>query len=320
MASGIAVALIGTPLLLMVAASSGFLADHSGTITPAVRLDGHVHGYHIALIASAVAFALALATVALLIKKRTRTDVPPTPSSTSADPNHLGGREPFMSTDSDSAAFWENHYSRLDEQWGTKPNAVLEELVTTLAPEAGTALDLGCGHGGDAIWLAVRGWDVTAVDVAPTALQRVATGAHANGVAERVHPARHDLAHDFPAGRFDLVNASYFHTPLDIPRAKVLRRAAAAVADGGLLIIVEHASVAPWSWQAGEDVHFPRPEEVLASLELDDARWTAERCHAPQRTATGPQGQTAMVTDNVLALRRTPEGASDTGDPSVTWP
>ncbi|MER5436252.1 methyltransferase domain-containing protein [Streptomyces sp. NPDC002588] len=208
-----------------------------------------------------------------------------------------------MSTGSDSAVFWENHYSRLDEQWGTKPNAVLEELVTTLARTPGTALDLGCGHGGDAIWLATRGWDVTAVDIAPTALQRVAAGARAGGVAERVHPARHDLAHDFPAGRFDLVNAGYFHTPLDIPREKVLRRAAAAVAPGGLLIIVEHASVAPWSWQAGEDVHFPRPEEVLASLELDGS-WTTERCHAPERTATGPQGRTATVTDNVLALRR----------------
>ncbi|GAA2349531.1 SAM-dependent methyltransferase [Streptomyces violaceusniger] len=208
-----------------------------------------------------------------------------------------------MSTGSDSAAFWENHYSRLDEQWGTRPNAVLEDLVTALAPTPGTALDLGCGHGGDAIWLATRGWDVTAVDVSATALRRVATGARTSGVAERVHPARHDLAHDFPEGRFDLVNASYFHTPLEISREKVLRRAAAAVATGGLLIIVEHASVAPWSWQTGEDVRFPRPDEVLASLELDDS-WTAERCHAPQRTATGPQGQTATVSENVLALRR----------------
>ncbi|MFI6937257.1 hypothetical protein [Streptomyces sp. NPDC050287] len=80
-------------------------------------------------------------------------------------------------------------------------------------------------------------------------------------------------------------------------------RAAAAVAPGGLLIIVEHASIAPWSWQAGKDVHLPRPDEVRASLKLDDS-WTAERCHAPQRTPTGPEGQQATVTDNVLALHR----------------
>ncbi|MFG3065420.1 class I SAM-dependent methyltransferase [Streptomyces sp. NPDC048231] len=209
-----------------------------------------------------------------------------------------------MTTGSDSAAFWEKHYAALDDQWGMKPNAVFAYLVTTLAPTPGTALDLGCGHGGDTIWLATRGWDVTAVDVSPTALQRVATGARAGGVSNRVHPARRDLAHDFPEGRFDLVNASYFHAPLDIPRTKVLRRAAAAVTPGGLLIIVEHASIAPWSWQTGNDVHFPHPDEILASLELDDS-WTPERCHAPQRTATGPAGQRATVTDNVLTLRRT---------------
>ncbi|MFF3815592.1 class I SAM-dependent methyltransferase [Streptomyces bluensis] len=210
-----------------------------------------------------------------------------------------------MTNDSKSATFWENHYSRLDNQWGTRPNAVLKDLVPALTSTPGTALDLGCGHGGDALWLAAHGWDVTAVDVAQTALDRVAAGARTTGVSDRVHPARHDLAESFPEGQFDLVSASYFHTPVDIPRALVLHRAAQAVAPGGLLIVVEHASLAPWSWQAGQDVRFPTPAESLASLRLGDG-WHTERCHAPQRTATGPQGQTATVTDNVLALRRTP--------------
>ena len=83
----------------------------------------------------------------------------------------------------------------------------------------------------------------------------------------------------------------------------MLRRAARAVKPNGLLIIVEHASVAPWSWQAGQDVRFPAPQEVLASLELD-AGWRVERCDAPQRTATGPQKQTATVTENVIVVRR----------------
>ncbi|MBB1242521.1 class I SAM-dependent methyltransferase [Streptomyces durbertensis] len=211
-----------------------------------------------------------------------------------------------MRTHTDSTTFWENHYSGLDARLGTKPNAVLEDVLATLAPTPGTALDLGCGHGGDALWLAAHGWDVTAVDVSRTALDRVAEGARDRGVADRVHPARHDLAETFPTGRFDLVSAAYFHTPLDIPRTRVLRRAAESVADSGLLVIVEHASVAPWSWQTGEDVRFPTPEQVLASLELEDDGWHVERCHAPQRVATGPQGQTATVTDNILALRRTP--------------
>ncbi|MGQ4350939.1 class I SAM-dependent methyltransferase, partial [Streptomyces sp. SAS_275] len=80
----------------------------------------------------------------------------------------------------DSAAFWEKHYAGMDAQWGTRPNVVLTDLLGDLAPEPGTALDLGCGHGGDALWLAGLGWHVTAVDVSQTALDRVAAGAAAD--------------------------------------------------------------------------------------------------------------------------------------------
>lgn len=211
--------------------------------------------------------------------------------------------DPGTTADTDSATFWEKHYARMDAAWGTKPNVMLKELVTAFAPTPGTALDLGCGHGGDAIWLAGRGWDVTAVDVSQTALDRVAEGAWAVSVAGRVHPVRHDLASTFPSGDFDLVCATYFHTPLDFPRTEVLRRAARAVRPNGLLVIIEHASVAPWSWQAGQDVRFPTPEEVLASLRLDEG-WRVERCDSPQRTAVHPQGQTATVTENVIVVRR----------------
>ncbi|MFD9093195.1 class I SAM-dependent methyltransferase [Streptomyces collinus] len=203
----------------------------------------------------------------------------------------------------DSVSFWEKHYAGMDVRWGTKPNIVLTGLIADLAPTPGTAMDLGCGHGGDALWLAARGWDVTAVDVSRTALDRVAANAAAADVADRVHTRRHDLAATFPDGTYDLVTATYFHTPVTLSREDVLRRAAGAVAPGGLLIVIEHASVAPWSWQAGQDIRFPAPAEVIASLRLN-SEWRVERGHAPQRTATGPGGRTATVTDNIIAVRR----------------
>lgn len=208
-----------------------------------------------------------------------------------------------MNSADESAVFWEKHYAGMDARWGTRPNTVLTTLLADLAPAPGTALDLGCGHGGDALWLAAQGWDVTAVDVSRTALDRVAAGAAANGVTDRVHPRWHDLAETFPDGSWDLVTATYFHTPVDLSREHILRRAARAVAPGGLLIVIEHASTAPWSWQAGEDIRHPTPDEVVASLQLDRT-WHTARADAPRRTATGPGGRTATVTDNVIAVRR----------------
>lgn len=207
-----------------------------------------------------------------------------------------------MDEHSPSAEFWENHYRAADPAWGTRPNVVLVDVLTELGPVPGRALDLGCGHGGDALWLAARGWQVVAVDVAGAALQRVAAAAESAGIADRVTTARHDLSRSFPDGTFDLVSACYFHSPIEIERATVFRRAAAALAPGGLLAVVDHASVAPWSWTDPGHV-FPTPEETLKSLELD-ARWQVERLGAPERTAVGPEGRTAVVTDNVIVVRR----------------
>lgn len=202
---------------------------------------------------------------------------------------------------SESQEFWD-HYARMDPTWGTRPNVVVAQLVEEFATRPGRALDLGCGHGGDALWLAGRGWQVTAADVAQTALDRVQAGAQALGVAERIRPAQHDLSRDLPPGEYDLVSAAYLHTPVDIDRNAVISRAAELVAPGGFLFVIDHASTPPWSWNAGKDVTFPTPHETLTAFGLGS--WTVERCAQDERIATGPSGESATVTDNVIVLRR----------------
>lgn len=202
----------------------------------------------------------------------------------------------------DGATFWEAHYRARTAPSGGRPSAALVRLSADRTP--GKALDLGCARGDDAIWLARQGWHATGVDVSETALA-VARGAAAEaGMGDRTAFARHDLSTSFPEGRFDLVAALFLHSPATFPRAQVLRRAAEAVAPGGLLLVATHASVAPWSW-ADPNTAFPSPEEALAELALDLAAWTRVFVGAPEREATGPDGQIAIGTDNILALERT---------------
>ena len=196
--------------------------------------------------------------------------------------------------DVEAEQFWEDRYHQRGRVWSGRPNPVLVDVVGSLRP--GRALDLGCGEGGDAIWLAQQGWRVTAVDVSATALDRAAEDAATAGVADRIDFQRHDLALTFPSGAFELVSAQYLHSPIEFPRVHVLQQAASAVTPGGLLLIVDHASTSPGSWAY--------PEETLALLELSHDEWHTERLEAREREAARPNGQRVTVTDNVIALRR----------------
>jgi SAM-dependent methyltransferase len=209
-----------------------------------------------------------------------------------SDEHHAEHRE--GRGDVEAERFWEDRYRRRGPVWSGRPNPVLVDVVGSLRP--GTALDLGCGEGGDAIWLARQGWRVTAVDLSTTALDRAATDAATSGVADRIDFQQHDLALTFPSGAFGLVSAQYLHSPIEFPRVHILQEAASAVTPGGLLLIVDHASVSPCSWAD--------PEETLAPLELSPDEWHTERLEAREREATGPNGQRATVTDNVIAVRR----------------
>ena len=199
--------------------------------------------------------------------------------------------------------FWEFHYASRPPR-AERVNPLLAETAEDLRP--GVALDLGCGTGGDTIWLARRGWQVTAVDISATAVDRVRERSRELDLGDRVTAEPHDLARTFPGGEFDLVSAQYLHTPFTLPRSSVLRTAAHALRSGGRLLIVDHGSTAPWSWNSDPDTRYPTPIESLAELDLDPDRWPVVRADTPRRRATGPAGETATVTDHVLLICRHP--------------
>lgn len=204
---------------------------------------------------------------------------------------------------SQALTFWDDVHAARPPATEPRPNALLTETVADLPP--GDVLDLGAGQGGDALWLARRGWYVTALDVSAVAVERLTGLAHSHGLADRITAERHDLRDSFPHGTFDLVCAHYLHTPLDLDRAAVLRTAAHALRLTGRLLVVDHGSTAPWSWDQDPDLRYPTPWQVAAELDLDPAAWTLERAATPRRTATGPDGRVAEVVDHVLIVRRT---------------
>ncbi|MFJ6213877.1 class I SAM-dependent methyltransferase [Streptomyces sp. NPDC092296] len=202
-----------------------------------------------------------------------------------------------------TAGFWDARYARSDRIWSGEPNTTLIRETADLTP--GTALDLGCGEGADAVWLAGRGWRVTATDVSRVALDRAAGHAAAAGVADRIDWQRHDLAESFPAGAFDLVSAHFLHSP-GIPREQILRTAAAAVAPGGVLLVVGHAGPPPWEHGPEQEVDLPTPLELLAALDLPRDRWEVLVSEEHERIQQGPDGKPATRVDNTLGLRRLP--------------
>jgi SAM-dependent methyltransferase len=103
---------------------------------------------------------------------------------------------------------------------------------------AGRALDLACGEGRNAIWLAQQGWDVTAVDFASVAIDRARTRAEHAGV-EVAFAVADVLTYDMAAASFDLVVLCFLQLP-DHERRPVWKRAAAAVAPDGTLLVIGH--------------------------------------------------------------------------------
>ncbi len=197
---------------------------------------------------------------------------------------------------------WDARYAESERIWSGNPNPRLVEHVTELPP--GDALDVGCGEGADAVWLAIEGWQVTALDVSQVAIDRAAAHAREAGVADRVSVLRHDLMSDAPLpGDYDLVSMQFMH-PLPELFDAVHRRAGAAVRPGGTLLVVAHH---PHDIESGvrephgPDLLFP-PDRVVEALDSDD--WDIRVAAAPSREQV-IDGTPVTVTDSVVvAVRR----------------
>jgi SAM-dependent methyltransferase len=194
-------------------------------------------------------------------------------------------------------------YRATPAKWSGRPNRQLVTEAGDLPP--GTALDAGCGEGGDALWLAERGWRVTAVDFSPVALERAAARAAERGLADRIGWRREDLDVWTPPERsFDLVTAHYLHATWT-DRSQMFMRLAAAVAPGGTLLVVGHQHGGEW----GHGQHHAHDPGALYTAEdvaavLDPAEWSDVAIETRDRDpeAAGRTGN--PVPDTVLVARR----------------
>jgi len=215
----------------------------------------------------------------------------------------------------DAASAWDERYRSKARLWSGKPNPQLVREARGLRP--GKALELGCGEGADAIWLAQQGWSVTAVDVSSVALARARSHELAELARESVHASngtlesritwqQADLTQWHPGNSYDLVTSQFLHSQ-ELDWRVPLRAAASAVKAGGTLLVVGHHPdrLPPW----GNDHHqhldmFYTGDQLVQELGLDQPGWQVEVLTSRERPVTGPEGQEATIADVVLRATR----------------
>ncbi|WP_407562785.1 class I SAM-dependent methyltransferase [Streptomyces sp. 184] len=201
---------------------------------------------------------------------------------------------------------WDERYAAKDLVWGGEPNGWVAREVAEITP--GRALDLAAGEGRNALWLAARGWRVTAVDFSRVALERGRRRAAelAPQAAERIRWVRTDLlAYEPQEASYELVVVAYLQLPGE-ERSLVLRRAATALAAGGELLVVGHdaANLTDGTGGPQEARVLFTAQDVLADLAdapLETVR--AERVRRPVARESGPPKD---AIDALVRLRRAP--------------
>jgi SAM-dependent methyltransferase len=193
---------------------------------------------------------------------------------------------------------WNARYAGSELLWTAEPNRCLASEVEGLEP--GRALDLACGEGRNAVWLAERGWRTTGVDFSDVALAKAERLAASRGVD--VEWVLADVVeHEPERGAFDLVAVLY----LQLPRgelAEVLRSAVDALAPGGTLLVLGHDTTNLTDGHGGPSdasVLFT-PEQVVAQLEGGLVVERAEKVH---RMVPLAQGEATAI-DALVRARR----------------
>jgi len=199
------------------------------------------------------------------------------------------------------ATEWDARYAGKELVWGAEPNRFVAAELTHVTP--GRALDIACGEGRNAIWLATRGWSAVGVDFSATAIDRARQLAEQAGVADSTDFVVGDVvAGPLPPGSFDAVVMAYLHVPADA-RTRATRLAAEHVAPGGALIVVGHDTTNLTEGAGGPQdaaVLFT-PDDVVADLPVGFTVEKAERVRRPVETSDGVR---TAVDALVVATRR----------------
>lgn len=200
-------------------------------------------------------------------------------------------------------ASWDDRYDGTDSVWSGNPNPQLVTEASKLKP--GSALDVGCGEGGDVIWLAQQGWHVTGADFSAKGLARAAQHTKEAGVDDRTDWWQVDAREFDAAGRsYDLVTSHFLHLP-DGRMVDAVGRFAAAVNPGGHLLVVGHSPAAHFT-QLSESKRRAMfvAEELVAGLPDGFVVIVAEQ--RPRSVVR--DGRTIDIDDSTLLARRTSAG------------